>query len=253
MSKIIVLDFGAIQHTAITASKMCDQTPVTYLILRMMIGYLKKIGIDKDTQVVVAQDYGSWRKEVDKNYKAQRKAGRDKFADEEFWKEKWTEINNFIPKLNISLPWHWIKIYKMEADDIASVICRYYKDKEIILVSFDADWEMLLSFPNVKIFSSKMNKNKKVAVYKDVPNPTGVLLQKIRGDVSDNLIKMPSSEAEWEIRRKIVDLINPLPDYVEQTIKDALCHLLPKNFYPNKVPFKSVVPDLEKLYSDKEE
>ena len=77
-----------------------------------------------------------------------------------------------------------------------------------------------------------------------------VLLEKIQGDVSDNLLTKPSSEAEFEKRKKIVDLVNPLPDFVEQPIKEQLQHILPKNLYLNKFPFKSIVPDLEKIYKE---
>ena len=49
--------------------------PSTYL--KMVVGYLKKIGVTLDDKVIMAEDYGSWRKEIDKNYKAHRKAFRE--------------------------------------------------------------------------------------------------------------------------------------------------------------------------------
>jgi hypothetical protein len=217
--------------------------------MRMMIGYLKKIGIEKDTLIIIAQDFGSWRKNLDPNYKAQRKEVRETFEEEQWWKDKYEEINEFIKQLNECLPWHWIKIYRDEADDIASVAVRYYKDKEVVLVSSDKDWEMLLNFENVKIFSPLQNKKTKVAKYKDVPFPVKVLLEKIQGDVSDNLLVKPSSEREFEIRKKIVNLLE-LPDEIEQPIKEQFQNLLPKNLYLHKVPYRSVREEIRKLYQE---
>jgi hypothetical protein len=210
---------------------------------------LKKIGIEKDTLIIIAQDFGSWRKNLDPNYKAQRKEVRETFEEEQWWKDKYEEINEFIKQLNECLPWHWIKIYRDEADDIASVAVRYYKDKEVVLVSSDKDWEMLLNFENVKIFSPLQNKKTKVAKYKDVPFPVKVLLEKIQGDVSDNLLVKPSSEREFEIRKKIVNLLE-LPDEIEQPIKEQFQNLLPKNLYLHKVPYRSVREEIRKLYQE---
>jgi len=249
MSKIIVIDFGGVQHTALFAHRNFGNTPVTYILMRMMIGYLKKIGIEKDTLIIIAQDFGSWRKNLDPNYKAQRKEVRETFEEEQWWKDKYEEINEFIKQLNECLPWHWIKIYRDEADDIASVAVRYYKDKEVVLVSSDKDWEMLLNFENVKIFSPLQNKKTKVAKYKDVPFPVKVLLEKIQGDVSDNLLVKPSSEREFEIRKKIVNLLE-LPDEIEQPIKEQFQNLLPKNLYLHKVPYRSVREEIRKLYQE---
>jgi len=133
-------------------------------------------------------------------------------------------------------------VHNCEADDIASVACRYYKDKEIILISSDKDWEMLLTFTNVKIYSPISKK------FKDIKNPMKVLLDKIQGDISDNLLEKPSSEAVFKKRKKIVDLINPLPDFVEKPIKEELDKIMPKNLYLHKIPFNSIRLKFEKIY-----
>jgi 5'-3' exonuclease len=230
---------------SIFAHRNNPQVPATYTYSRMIIGDLKKVAVTSEDMIIMAQDYGkSWRKDIDKNYKAQRKAKREEAEDAEWWKNIFETFNNFFPLIEKSLPFHFIKVYRCESDDIASVACRYYKNKEIILMSSDKDWEMLLCIPNVTIFSPISKK------FKVVPNPMKVLLEKIQGDVSDNLLTKPSSEAEFEKRKKIVDLVNPLPDFVEQPIREQLTHILPKNIYVNKFPFKSIVPDLEKIYKE---
>jgi 5'-3' exonuclease len=242
MRKIIVLDIGYISHRAIFAYRHMQEVPVTYTFMRMCVGYLKKIGLGKDDIVIAAQDYGSWRKEIDTIYKAQRKDFRETKESAEWWKEIYGEFNQFIDKLNLALPWQFCKINKVEADDWASVACRYYTDREIILVSADKDWEMLMNFPNVQIFSPITKK------YKVVKNPMKVLMEKIHGDISDNLLTAPSSEMEFDRRKKIVDLINPLPDFIEQPIIEKFKSFLPKNLYVHKLPYRSIAADIDKLY-----
>jgi len=244
MNKVIVFDGGNYLHKAIFAFRNNYNVPATYTYMRMLIGDLKKVKFESSDQVIIAQDSGrSWRKEEDPNYKAQRKAAREGQESPEWWKEMYGEFNDFIPKLEMSLPWHFIGVYHCEADDVASVVARYYKSKEVILCSSDRDWEMLLAFPNVKLFSPISKK------FKNVPNPMKVLLEKIQGDVSDNLLEKPSSEAEFERRKRIVNLLE-LPDFVEQQIQDKLHHLLPKNLYLKKIPYNSIREEIRKLYID---
>ena len=70
------------------------------------------------------------------------------------WDTLYAGFNQLLEDINRGTDWHVVQLDTIEADDIASVACRYFTDKEIILVSFDSDWEMLWKYPNVKIFSS---------------------------------------------------------------------------------------------------
>jgi len=245
--RAILIDNGNIQFRSIFAYRNNPSIPVTWTYLNMITGYLNKLEVTLDDLVVCAQDYGSWRKDIDKSYKAQRKDFRESYEEAEWWQKRYDEFNNLYEKLNIALPFHWIKKWKCEADDVISVCCRVFKDKEIIIISSDKDLEMLLTFSNVKIFSPISKK------FKKVPNPTKVLLDKIQGDISDNLLDKPSSEAEFERRKKIVDLINPLPEFVENPIKEELNKIMPKNIYPSKIPFRSIRAKFAKIYKLEEQ
>jgi hypothetical protein len=174
-------------------------------------------------------------------YKSQRKGKREEIESPEWWAEMYGEFNIFIPKLEIALPFHFLKEYNIEADDWASAVCRYYKDKEIILVSSDKDWEMLCYFGNVKIFSPYSKK------YKIVTDPMKVLLEKIQGDISDNLLKKPSSELEFERRKQIVNLIE-LPQHIEIQLREHLDKITPKKLCLGKIPFRSIREFVSKLY-----
>jgi len=242
MSKVIVLDGGAYMHRAIFAFRNNYNVPASYTYMRMLVGDLKKLKATLDDIIIIAQDYGkSWRKDIDTTYKAQRKEGREQIESEDWWKEMYGEFNKFFPRVDEACPWHYIKIYRIKADDIASVACRYYQDREIILCSSDKDWEMLLTYDNVKIFSPRTKKFKKVA------NPTKVLLEKIQGDISDNLLTKPSSELEFEKRKMIVNLLE-LPNHIESEIKEVLDKIMPKNLKLEKVPYRSVREQLKLLY-----
>ena len=46
----------------------------------------------------------------------------------------------------------------------------------------------------------------------------------------------------------IVDLISPLPNYIETPIREKLQSLLPKNLYVNKIPFNTIRQEIKKLY-----
>jgi len=244
MSKLICIDSGNVMHKGIFAFMNNPTLPPTWMYLRMIIGYLKKLGVTLDDTVIIAEDFGSWRKEIDKNYKAQRREFREEKQDADWWKEVYKDFNEFIPKLDIALNWHFIKLYKMESDDIASVAIRYLNDyDEKILISSDEDWMQLCTFPNTKVFSPYSKK------FKIVKNPEAILAKKIKGDKSDNLLEEPKTEKEYEIRKMIVNLLE-LPQYIEQPIKEVLLNLPEKKIYPNKIPFTScrkAIIDLYKL------
>jgi len=207
----------------------------------MVIGYLKRIGVTLEDKIVVAEDYGSWRKDIDKDYKAQRKAFRESKEDASWWSEVYKESNEFTEKLSQCLPFNFIKLYKMESDDIASVAIRFIEADEKIMITSDEDWAQLCTFPNVKVFSPHTKK------FKIIKNPEKILLKKIKGDISDNLLTVPKTEAEYEKRKMIVNLIS-LPQHIEQLIIPVIQTLPIKNLYLNKVPFRTCQMELQKLY-----
>jgi hypothetical protein len=175
-------------------------------------------------------------------YKAQRKALRESQEDADFWQEMFREFNEFIPKIEQALPYEFYKIYKREADDIASVAVRYIDADEKVLVSSDADWQMLCTISNTKIFSPYTKK------YKIVTNPEAVLAQKINGDKSDNLLEKPQTEEEYNKRKMIVNLLE-LPEWVEAPIKEAMFKAVPKKLNISKLPFRTMQERLKKLYN----
>jgi hypothetical protein len=242
MNKLIVCDVGYFMHRSIFAYIANPQLPPTFTFSKMLLACMRKIGVDIEDNIIMAQDFGSWRKAVDPCYKAQRKDFRESKMDAEGWKEIYKDFNDYFIKLDIALPWKFVKIYHMESDDIAAVCSKIFIDKEIILMTNDQDWELLTYYPNVKIFSPTKKQ------YKIVTDPMKILLKKINGDISDNLLTKPSTEAEFERRKKIVDLIQ-LPFEIEQPIKEILLNLPIKNMNLNKIPFRTIREEIKKLYN----
>jgi 5'-3' exonuclease len=242
MNKVVLMDIGFYMHRAIFSYRKTQQVPEVYTFTRMLIGDLKKLQIDLEDTIVMACDFGrSWRKSLDHNYKAQRKDLREEKETADWWKQRYDNFNNYIPKLEQSLPYHWVRVWGSEADDVISVACRYYKDKEIIICSSDRDLEQLGAYPNVKVFSPISKK------FKIIDNPMAILMEKINGDKVDNLLEKPSSEAEFELRKRIVNLLE-LPNEIEQPIKEQLNNLYPKNMYIHKLPFQSIREQIRLLY-----
>lgn len=258
VNRIIIIDGGFVLHRSILAFKNTEKTcpflRPTYYFLRMIIGYLNRIKINLEDQIIIALDgRQSWRKKIDLQYKANRKAGREKQADEEWWSARFNEFDVALEEWNKIFNWHFIKEHNIEADDIASVACRLFKDKELILITVDGDWSMLTVFPHVKLMNpttkAYKSKAKNATPYKLIENGYAILEEKIhKGDASDNIKGNPINEIEYEDRRKIVDLIHPLPDFIETKVKQRLISLLPKNLYIDKIKSPSIRKELEKLY-----
>jgi len=86
MSKIVFVDFNIFMFKSIFIYEKHPTTPPTYLSLTMLLGDLTKVGIEERDTIILALDSkkGSWRKEVDPNYKANRKENREKITNSNF-------------------------------------------------------------------------------------------------------------------------------------------------------------------------
>jgi len=223
--------------------KAIRRIPVTYNCLNMISGYMNQLKFNpKEDEVVLACDYGrSWRKKVDLSYKAQRKENREAVMSGEWWKQKYDMFNDLIERMDKGLPFQVIKIWEIEADDIASYVCRHNPSKSIICITTDEDWQMLCQFPNVKIWSP-VKKD-----YYDVKYPLKILAKKIDGDISDNLLTKPQNEFEFERRKQIVNLLE-LPAWVDDVIKEVVDKQVPKNLQVQYLPFPSMQKKFLKIY-----
>lgn len=255
-SRIIFLDFGIFMFRPIKAyqAQLKQQAesgikkfimPPEWTCLAMIISNLQKVGIRPEDEVVIAADgRNSWRKDYDKNYKLTRAAQRDKdtFID---YPKMFERFNGLLEKLDQNTPFRVIKIDRFEADDVIASACKYFPDKEILIVSYDADYEMLVAYPNVKIFSPLTHK------YKVPGDPYKLLAKKITREASDNLITPIISQADYDTRKLIVDLIS-LPDFIYETLNPYFEELFleEKKFQLDNLPFPSIRKRFETLYQN---
>lgn len=241
MNKIIILDFGIFLHRSVYSTLNHTATSSTYKCLASIIACLKRIGVNSEDKVLVACDFlKSWRKEFEPTYKADRKEKREKSPID--WDFEYKEMNNLLDNLDEATKFHIIKIENLEADDIMAVASRVYKDREVILVTYDSDLEQMWQYSNVKIFSPKTKR------YKIIPNNFNVyvlLSKKIKKEVSDNLSNPILNENDYDNRAKCVNLME-LPDWVEENVKKALTNLPEKNEETELLFF----PSLQKRFPD---
>jgi len=241
-NKIIILDFGIFLHRSIFATLDKSTIPSTYTCLASIIGCLKRIGVNSEDKVLVAVDYlKSWRKEFEPTYKADRKAKREKSPID--WDYEYKEMNKLLDNLDEATKFHIIKVENCEADDIMAVASRYFKDQEIVLVTYDSDLEQMWEYQNVKIFSPKTKR------YKIIPNNFNVyslISKKIKKEVADNLSNPILNENDYDNRTKCISLLE-LPDWVEEGITKELIDLPEKKeelvllFFPS---LKKRFPDI---------
>jgi len=252
MNKIILIDYGMAIHIAGYASINNKEVPPTYTVCAMIISYLRKIGVDEGDTVIIAVDgRNSWRKDYEKTYKANRPEQREKSGLD--WDILYAQFNELLLQLDKATDFHIIQLDRMEADDIMAVACKYIKDKEIVLATFDSDLEQMWDYPNVKIFSPKIKYKSTKGAYKIKPENFNVdilIAKKINKEVADNLTNPVLNEEDYENRMLCVNLLS-LPKFVEEPILEQLKNLPIKGLDLQWLPFQSSIrPKFENIYTD---
>ncbi len=246
MNKVIIIDFGIVVHKSIFAWPNNKDIPPTYIGMNMMLGWLYRLDLAPDDQIIIACDARNcWRKDFEEEYKGNRQQKRidsgipfDKF---------YAEFNSLKDRLNSGLNWSFIEVPRCEADDIMAVACRYYFDKEVILCTYDADLQQMWHYSNVKIFSP-MTKKWKIKL--DNFDVNRLIAEKVYKETTDNMISPILNEQDYEKRRLCVDLTT-LPEWVENAVIEELKKIQPKQHNIECIPFKSLWPRMVNLYNDK--
>lgn len=253
-NKVVVLDWGIFIHRSIFAWRNNKGIPPTYTCTTMILSALKKIGLHPDDRVIVAVDskYGSWRKDYEKAYKANRKKLRKSYEDVP-WKKFYRDFDRLLQRYDESTSWNIVNLYenKVEADDVMAVCSRYFNDREVILVTYDADLEQCWQYSNVKIFSILKKYKSKKGAYKLKPdnfNAYNVISKKIQKEASDNLVTPILSEEDFNIRETCINLLE-LPDFIEIPIRERLDNLKNKEYKLDKFPFQKLTSRIGDIYN----
>jgi len=241
MNKVLLIDFNIFMFRAIFSWYKRKEIPPTYTALNMMLSCIRKVGLNKEDLVLIVLDSekGSWRRELDLNYKATRKEQRSKY--EINWDKMFTKFSLILQQLDMYSPFHIIQLDYCEGDDIIATATKFFKDKECIIVSYDTDYEMLVIRNNVKIFSPLIKR------YKHIKDPYKVLSKKIEKEITDNLVTPILSEKDYEVRNRIVNLLD-LPTEVEEKIINRLSNLPNKEWDYDKLPFNGLKQKFKDIY-----
>lgn len=252
MEKIVVIDWMVFVHKAIFSWRNNKQLPMTYTLLNMIIGCLRKIGIEPTDTIYITTDYlKSWRKQYAEEYKANRKKRRDSYPDID-WKQMFNSADELLCNLKEGTDWIVLKGENLEADDFASYIVRNNSNKEIVLITIDSDWEQMWHFgDNIKIFSP-LKKPKRYKIKPDKFNVYELIASKVVKEKSDNLISEIVTEEDYDTRMMLINLIE-LPDFIDKQIENVFNNLIAKKDIDlNKVPYNNLRERIENLYNDKD-
>lgn len=242
INRVLLIDWSIFLHKSVHIWSKTKQIPATYTALNMIFSCLRILKIEPNDLLIVAQDgKNNWRKQIDTAYKGNRKDVREKSdIDWNYW---FKEFDLFSNKLIHALPFHFIKIDTLEADDIIATACKYYHDKEVIVVSCDSDFEQLAAHKNVKLFSTITKE------FKVVKNPYQIIAKKIEKEKTDNLITEIKTEEDFQRRNLIVNLLT-LPKEIEQKAIDRFDSLCYNDYNVEILPFKSLRGKLMDIYNE---
>ena len=167
---------------------------VRHMVLNSLRAHNKKFRKEYGDMVIACDSKNVWRREVFPNYKAGRKANREK-SDHD-WDAIFTILHNIKDEIKKFLPYKVIQIETAEADDIIATLIKKIKKiiaperkKKVLILSGDKDF-IQLHGPNVKQFNPVLNK----FVGKG-ENPSLYIKEHIlRGDRSDGIPNVLSDD-----------------------------------------------------------
>ena len=113
---------------------------VRHMVLNSLRAYNKKFRKDYGEMVIACDSGKVWRRQAFPNYKAGRKANREK--SEHNWELIFDILARVKDEIKTFLPYKVIELETAEADDIIAVLCRRIKEK-ILILSGDKDFIQL--------------------------------------------------------------------------------------------------------------
>jgi len=238
-NKAIVLDMGLFTHRTYFASLSGSGMNLKFTCMSMMLSCLKIVGVNKGDLVICAcEGLNNWRKQYSTEYKSDRQKIPQTF---------WDEMNDMMEDIDIATNWAIIKVPTLEADDVMAVACRYFNDREVVLVTYDHDLEQMWAYDNVKIFSPHPKSKK----YKIKPKDYNVYQQiskSVEKEAGDGLKSEVLTKEDRETREMLVNLIS-LPEFVEEPIKAALDKIdYTKNIRLDRLPGRKIPETFMDIY-----
>lgn len=160
-----------------------------HILISQLRSYNKKFKEQFGKMVICLEGGSCWRKEYFPNYKANRYQNRiDSGID---WKSIFTDMNDITNELIEFLPYKFIKVSGLEADDeiaILTILSQEIQNYPVIIVSNDKDYKQLHKYKFVNQYLPQ-----KGTLYKE-KNPDFALMNLIiNGDKTDGIPNINSS------------------------------------------------------------
>ena len=135
---------------------------VRHMVLNSLRGHNKKFRKEYGEMVIACDSKNVWIREVYPNYKAGRKATREK--SEHDWDTIFSMLHTIKDEIRSFLPYKVIELETAEADDIIATLVKRTQNevgpnhkKKILILSGDKDF-IQLHGPNVKQYNPVLNK-----------------------------------------------------------------------------------------------
>ena len=135
---------------------------VRHMVLNSLRGHNKKFRKEYGEMVIACDSKNVWRREIFPNYKAGRKATREKSQHD--WDAIFSMLHTIKDEIRSFLPYKVIELETAEADDIIATLVKRTQNevgpnhkKKILILSGDKDF-IQLHGPNVKQYNPVLNK-----------------------------------------------------------------------------------------------
>ena len=135
---------------------------VRHMVLNSLRGHNKKFRKEYGEMVIACDSKNVWRREIFPNYKAGRKATREKSQHD--WDAIFSMLHTIKDEIRSFLPYKVIELETAEADDIIATLVKRTQnqvgpnhEKKVLILSGDKDFIQLHS-PNVKQYNPVLNK-----------------------------------------------------------------------------------------------
>ena len=135
---------------------------VRHMVLNSLRGHNKKFRKEYGEMIIACDSKNVWRREIFPNYKAGRKANREK--SEHDWDAIFSMLHNIKDEISQFLPYKVIELETAEADDIIATLIKRLQnqvgpnhEKKVLILSGDKDF-IQLHGPNVRQYNPVLSK-----------------------------------------------------------------------------------------------
>ncbi len=225
-NKVIFIDWVDFTRRAIMASYSTGRQFLNITCVKMIVACLNKFEVTPDDlMIIVCDNKINWR---GPNVLL-RPGTRD------------YQIDDLLVALEATSPFHIIDMKGYNGLDFASYGAKYFKDKEVIILSSDSYFEQLAIYPNVKLFSTHSKK------LKIINKPTDKILKKVHKGIVNKGSK-DLNLVDYQEKLRTYD-ITSLPKDVEAVIEAQFKVIEQGKSYSSfNFPYRSI--DLNDIYDN---